>query len=107
MSKKKSNKYKPIPEIVSTSDLQRQSGKIIDAVKDAGEPYLVVRNNKPQAVILSVEEYEKMKNLQEAYQWAETIQAIKEGEKEIKEGTIEKLDGPMSKLWQHLQDNED
>ncbi len=106
MTKKKSKTYKTIPEIVSTSDLQRKSGQIIDAVKDSNEPYLVVRNNKPQAVILSVEEYEKIKKMQEVYEWANTLQAVKKGEREIEEGTIEKLDGSMSDLWEKLQENE-
>ncbi len=107
MSKKKSKKYKTIPEIVSTSDLQRRSGRIISAVKDAGEPYLVVRNNKPQAVILSVDEYERMKKRQAAYDWAETLEAVEKGEEEIKKGTTKKLTGSMSELWKEVQDNED
>jgi prevent-host-death family protein len=50
--------------MVSTSELQRGAGRVIDAVREGGEPYYVVRNNAPQAVLLSLKEYEKLKKKQ-------------------------------------------
>jgi prevent-host-death family protein len=62
--KKKKGKYEFVPEMVSTSELQRGAGRVIDAVREGGEPYYVVRNNAPQAVLLSLKEYEKLKKKQ-------------------------------------------
>ncbi|ADY54554.1 prevent-host-death family protein [Syntrophobotulus glycolicus DSM 8271] len=47
--------------MISVSELGRgQASKIIQSVEDTGNPYIVVKNNKPQAVIISIEEYSKL-----------------------------------------------
>jgi len=44
--------------MISVSELGRgQASRVIQAVEDEGSPYIVVKNNKPQAVIISVNEY--------------------------------------------------
>jgi len=44
--------------MISVSELGRgQASKVIQAVEDQGTPYIVIKNNKPQAVIVSVNEY--------------------------------------------------
>lgn len=44
--------------MISVSELGRgQASKVIQSVEDTGNPYIVVKNNKPQAVIISIEEY--------------------------------------------------
>lgn len=44
--------------MISVSELGRgQASKVIQAVEDEGNPYIVVKNNKPQAVIVSINEY--------------------------------------------------
>ena len=62
MKKQKDNKttYKYIPELISSTDLQRKAGKIINMVKESGQAQYIVRNNKPEAVILPIKEYEKI-----------------------------------------------
>lgn len=47
-----------IGKLISVSDLSRgMASKIIQKVGKDKEQYIVVKNNKPEAVILSVEEY--------------------------------------------------
>ncbi|HHV63769.1 MAG TPA: type II toxin-antitoxin system Phd/YefM family antitoxin [Peptococcaceae bacterium] len=47
--------------MISVSELGRgQASKVIQAVEDHGNPYIVVKNNKPQAVIISVKEYTEL-----------------------------------------------
>lgn len=47
-----------IGKLISVSDLSRgMASKIIQKVGKDKEQYVVVKNNKPEAVILSVEEY--------------------------------------------------
>lgn len=44
--------------MISVSELGRgQASKVIQAIEENGNPYIVVKNNKPQAVIISVDEY--------------------------------------------------
>lgn len=44
--------------MISVSELGRgQASKVIQSVEDDGNPYIVVKNNKPQAVIISIDEY--------------------------------------------------
>ncbi|WHH57474.1 type II toxin-antitoxin system Phd/YefM family antitoxin [Petroclostridium sp. X23] len=50
-----------ISRIISVTDLGRgKASKIVQQVAKDHLPYIVVKNNKPEAVILSIEEYEKM-----------------------------------------------
>jgi len=107
MAKLKKKKYQYLPHIVSASDLQRQSGKVIDRVKESTQPYLVVRNNKPQAVILSIGQYEELKRKQKEWEWMDTRKAIKVAEKAEKEGKLIELKGSMFSLWKKLQKEDD
>jgi len=44
--------------MISVSELGRgQASKVIQAIEENGNPYIVVKNNKPQAVIISVDDY--------------------------------------------------
>lgn len=104
IKKTKEFTYSLVPELVSASDLQRKSGKILRMLKDSTQPYFIVKNNKPTGVIVGIDEYEKLKRIQEEWEWADTIAAIKDSEKALKEGTIKKLDGSIYDLWKSLQD---
>ncbi|NLI93893.1 MAG: type II toxin-antitoxin system Phd/YefM family antitoxin [Peptococcaceae bacterium] len=47
--------------MISVSELGRgQASKVIQAVEDFGNPFIVVKNNKPQAVIVSINEYTEL-----------------------------------------------
>lgn len=44
--------------MISVSELGRgQASKVIQSIEEEGNPYIVVKNNKPQAVIISVNDY--------------------------------------------------
>ncbi|MCL1852842.1 MAG: type II toxin-antitoxin system Phd/YefM family antitoxin [Peptococcaceae bacterium] len=44
--------------MISVSELGRgQASKVIQAIEETGNPYIVIKNNKPHAVILSIQEY--------------------------------------------------
>jgi len=97
--KKKKGKYEFVPEIVSTSELQRGAGRVIDAVREGGEPYYVVRNNTPQAVLLSLEEYEKLKKKQREWEMRDTLEAIAEAEEAIESGEVYELTDEVMRKW--------
>ncbi len=103
---KKDKQYQFVPEMVSTSELQRRAGRVVDAVREGGEPYYVVRNNTPQAVLLSLEEYENLKKKQREWEMKDTLEAIAEAEKAIKNGEIEEFKGSFVDLWEDLQNDE-
>lgn len=55
-----------IGKLISVSDLSRgMASKIIQKVGKDREQYIVVKNNKPEAVILSVEEYMELMEAKE------------------------------------------
>ena len=44
--------------MISVSELGRgQASKVIQSIEEDGSPYIVIKNNKPQAVIISVNDY--------------------------------------------------
>lgn len=86
MKAKKSYKY--APNTVSISEFQRGAGKLVDRIRESTQPYFIIRNNKPEAVILPIEEYEeyqKIKSEREAYR------EIQQSIKEYKQGKAIKL----------------
>lgn len=57
---------KVFDSMISVSELGRgQASKVIQAVEDLGNPYIVVKNNKPQAVIVSINEYTELMHAKE------------------------------------------
>ena len=47
--------------IISVSELGRgQASKVIQVVKSKKEQFIVVKNNKPEAIIMSIEEYNEL-----------------------------------------------
>ena len=45
-----------------------KASKVIQNVESNKEQYIVVKNNKPQAIIMSIEEYSDLQNLREEYE---------------------------------------
>ncbi|MDR1070299.1 MAG: type II toxin-antitoxin system Phd/YefM family antitoxin [Gracilibacteraceae bacterium] len=47
--------------MISVSELGRgQASKVMQAVEETGQPYIVMKNNKAQAVIISVRDYDEL-----------------------------------------------
>lgn len=107
IKKTKEFTYSLVPELVSASDLQRKSGKILRMLKDSTQPYFIVKNNKPTGVIVGINEYEKLKRIQTAFEWADTVEAIKDTEKAKREGKLIKLEGSFNDLWKTLNEEND
>jgi len=85
MSKRKFFNLKDLASyMISVSDLGRgKASKIIEKVAKKKEHYIVVKNNKPQAVIIPIEEYDE---LIEAQEDLELLQLAIERTKNLKEG---------------------
>ncbi len=73
-----------MPKTVSSSDIQKQYRKIFDEVKKTKEPVIVLHGNKPDVAIVDFNYLEELK--QESYdkELKDAVEAIREGEKELK-----------------------
>lgn len=77
-----------LPTLVSASDLQRDSARILKLAKSGDQPVVVIRNNKPEVAMLSVEKLQKIldriKNLEEEA----LLRDIKKTEADFKAGKL-------------------
>lgn len=69
MLEKKTDLRNALDHIISVSELGRgKASKVIQNVESNKEQYIVVKNNKPQAIIMSIEEYSNLQSLREEYE---------------------------------------
>ena len=69
MLEKKMDLRNALDHIISVSELGRgKASKVIQNVESNKEQYIVVKNNKPQAIIMSIEEYSDLQKLREEYE---------------------------------------
>jgi prevent-host-death family protein len=69
MLEKKMDLRNALDHIISVSELGRgKASKVIQNVESNKEQYIVVKNNKPQAIIMSIEEYSDLQRLREEYE---------------------------------------
>lgn len=62
--------------VVSATEARIRFGELIRRVVEEREPVLVERGGKPYVVLLSVEEYERLKVLRSKETWRETLEEI-------------------------------
>ena len=62
--------------------------KIVENARKKLDEYVITVNGSPAAVIISAEEYESWKETNEIMSDPKLVKAIKQGEKEIKEGKV-------------------
>lgn len=105
IKKTKEFTYSLVPELISASDLQRKSGKILRMLKDSTQPYFIVKNNKPTGVIIGIEEYNRLKKMQKEIELKDVLKIINDGENELKDGKVKELKGSIYDLWKDLQEN--
>ncbi len=77
-------------QFVSITDLQRYTKKCLQDI-DKVKQKIILSNNKPKAVILSLEEYNKLlskkSSIEEVEPYEDEIEAIKQYEEEKKKWT--------------------
>ena len=62
--------------VVSATEARIRFGELIRRVVEEQEPVLVERGGKPYVVLLSVEEYERLKAMQRKETWREAVEEI-------------------------------
>ena len=87
-----------LPTLVSASDLQRYSARIIKLAKSSDQPVVVIRNNKPEVAMLNVRKLQKMIDRIKVLEEKELLLDIKEAEKEFKSGKTIVLSDDLHEL---------
>lgn len=75
-----------MPDTVSVSDIQKDYRKVFDRVKRTKEPVVVLSNNKPDVAIVDYESLEKLRKESAERETKIALRAIRQGEKEYREG---------------------
>ncbi len=88
-------------ELISSSDLARKFGTYLKQIKDSSvEKIAVLKNNKVEAVLISKNEYEKMKEALKEVEAKKILISIQNGLDDIKHGRTKSIDN----LWNELDD---
>lgn len=65
-------------ELFSITDFTKQIGSVVSSIKEHSlEKIGILKNNKLEAVVISTDEYEKLKELEEMFELAEHTQIYK------------------------------
>lgn len=79
-------------QTLTTMDLRKNMGEILDKVAESNEPVMISRANKPLAVILSVAEYEEKVQKKNRVQRLETISGAMDAWRERNRKVTGKVD---------------
>lgn len=81
------------PRTTTAREIQRNYRKIFDLVKKTKEPVVVMKNNKPEVIIMDVKKLSEMQNILDVLQSRE----------EIRTGKGKLLKGSLVDLWNEVQ----
>ncbi|MEK7163928.1 MAG: type II toxin-antitoxin system prevent-host-death family antitoxin [Patescibacteria group bacterium] len=86
-----------IPVMVSASDLQRSSKRVI-SLAQKNDRVLVLNNNTPQVAIISIKKLEEIMNQNRQWENWDAMEAIRSGEADEKAGKLIKLSPDLHEL---------
>lgn len=69
-----------IPRLVPITDMKRQAGKVLDALRQDRSPMVITEHGRAAAILLDVASYEAMTRRYEI------LKGLEEGEQDIQEG---------------------
>ena len=88
-------------ELISSSEFAKKFGTYLTQIKDnTVDKLAILKNNKVEAIIISKDEYESMKEALKQIEAKKILQAIQSGIKKKKKGNTHSID----KLWDELDD---
>ena len=86
-------------ELIPSSEFAKKFGTYLAQIKDnTVEKLAILKNNKVEAVIISKDEYENMKEALKQIEAKKIIDSIQIGLDDVKNGKTKKID----KLWDEL-----
>jgi len=77
-----------ISQLASISDLQRNYTDLIERIKKLAKPLFLLRRNQPEAVLISVKDYEELVEKKRLYEERQAFEAIAEFDKDKKAGKL-------------------
>lgn len=86
-----------IPVMVSASDLQRSPKKVMD-LTEKNDTVLVLNNNTPKVVILSIKRLEEIMRQNRQWENWDALEAIRSGIADEKAGKLIKLSPDLHEL---------
>jgi prevent-host-death family protein len=86
-----------IPVMVSASDLQRSPKMVMD-LAEKNDTVLVLNNNTPRVVILSIKRLEELTSQNRLWEEWDAMEAIKSGTADEKTGKLIKLSPDLHEL---------
>lgn len=87
-----------VPTLVSASDLQRDSARIIKLAKSSDDPVIVVKNNKPEAAVVSLRKLQFLMDRIEDLETRDALGAVRIGEAERNAGKLIALSDDLHEL---------
>ena len=69
-----------LPRLVPLTDMKRQAGKVLDALRQDRSPVVITEHGRAAAVLLDIASYEALTTR------FEILQGLEEGERDIAEG---------------------
>ena len=86
-------------ELISSSEFAKKFGTYLTQIKDnTVDKLAILKNNKVEAVIISKDEYESMKETLKEVEAKKILQSIQSGLDDVKNGKTYSID----KLWDEL-----
>ena len=82
-------------DIKPLSEIKARAGDVVRQVQETGQPVVVTRHGRGVAVLMSVERYER---LQELERRAELAAAIREGERDVAAGRVVSHDAAVERM---------
>ncbi|MDY0320906.1 MAG: type II toxin-antitoxin system Phd/YefM family antitoxin [Arcobacteraceae bacterium] len=86
-------------ELISSSEFAKKFGTYLTQIKENSvEKLAILKNNKVEAVIISKDEYENMKEALKEIEARKILQSIQAGLDDVKNGKTHNID----KLWDEI-----
>ena len=87
-------------ELIPSSEFAKKFGTYLAQIKDnTVEKLAILKNNKVEAVIISKDEYENMKEALKQIEAKKIIDSIQIGLDDVKNGKTKKIDKLWDELW--------
>ena len=81
-------KVNGLPQMASVQELQRGYRKLLDLVKKTKEPLYLLRNNKPEVVVLDVDKFGEMNKMIRKYEEEDALKMIRAYKRAKKAGKL-------------------
>ena len=86
------------PQTVSVQDLQKNYRKALDATKTSKKPLFILKNNKPEAVVVDIKSWDILIRKLESKEMKAALFALNAYKREKKSGKLKKISGSIADL---------